>query len=269
MTRRRGRRRMCSAGSRTLRALLAAAALAFAGSAAQAQGGLNLSLGADYAQGKYGTAVTSKQWTVPLVAKHEAGTWSAKVTLPYVRIENPAIGRDGTPLPCAGSATAPRTASGLGDLVVALSRNVLEDRAERMLIDLTGKVKLGTADETKCLGTGEDDFYVQGDLSKGYGSIGIFGTLGWRKMGDPPGVAFKDPLYYSIGGSYRVTAERSVGLAYDYRQPVLSGRDPLSEATLFVSHRFDKTLKLQGYAMVGFSDSSPDWAIGAVVMRGF
>lgn len=246
-----------------------AAGLACAASATQAQGGLNLSLGADYAQGKYGTPVTSKQWTVPLVAKYEADTWSAKLTLPYVRIENPAIGRDGTPLPCAGSATAPRTASGLGDAVVTLSRNVYEDRAGRMLVDLTGKVKLATADETKCLGTGENDFYVQGDLSKGFGSIGLFGTLGWRKMGDPPGVSFKDPLYYSIGGTYRASAERSMGIAYDYRQPVLSGRDPLSEATLFLSHRFDRTLKLQGYAMFGFSDSSPDWAIGAVVTRGF
>lgn len=246
-----------------------AAGLACAASAAQAQSGLNLSVGADYAQGKYGTPVTSKQWTVPLVAKYEADTWSAKLTLPYVHIENPAIGRDGTPLPCAGSATAPRTASGLGDAVVTLSRNVFEDRPGRMLVDLTGKVKLATADETKCLGTGENDFYLQGDLSKGFGSIGLFGTLGWRKMGDPPGVSFKDPLYYSIGGTYRASAERSVGIAYDYRQPVLEGRDPLSEATLFLSQRFDKTLKLQGYAMLGFSDSSPDWALGAVVTRAF
>ena len=246
-----------------------AASLGLAVTAASAEGMLNLSLGADYAQGKYGTPVTSKQWTFPFVAKYEAEKWSAKLTLPYVRIENPAISRDGTPLPCAGSATAPRTASGPGDVMLTLSRNVVEDRAARVLVDLTGKVKLGSADETKCLGTGENDFYVQGDVSRGFGSLGVFGTLGWRRMGDPPGTDFKDPLYFSIGGTLRLSTQRSVGVAYDYRQPLLSGRDPLSEATLFVTHRFDRTLRLQGYALLGFSDSSPDWAIGGLLTRSF
>ena len=84
--------------------------------AAPAAAQLSVGFGADYAQGKYGTPVTSKQWTIPFTAKYEAEKWSARVTVPYVWIENPSVSRDGTPLPCAGSATAPSTASGLGEI---------------------------------------------------------------------------------------------------------------------------------------------------------
>src|SRR5262245_63478043 len=91
----------------SIRFLLFPAALALAAPAA-AQTGLSASVGADYAQGKYGTPVTSKQWTIPFIAKYEAEKWSARVTVPFTWIENPSVSRDGTPLPCAGSATAPR-----------------------------------------------------------------------------------------------------------------------------------------------------------------
>jgi hypothetical protein len=251
-----------------LRYPLLAAALVLSTPAA-AQSGWSMSFGADYAQGDYGTPVTSKQWTLPFTAKYEAEKWSARVTVPYVWIENPSVSRDGTPLPCAGSATAPDTASGLGDVMLAGSVNVIENRETRVLVDFTGKVKLGTADETECLGTGENDYYLQGDFTKSFGALSAFGTLGWRKMGDPPGVDFKDPFYYSIGGSYRFSRVNSLGFAYDYRQKLLDGRDPLSEATVFLTHRFSETLRMQGYYVKGFSDSSPDWALGVIATRAF
>jgi hypothetical protein len=130
-------------------------------------------------------------------------------------------------------------------------------------------VKLGTADAAECLGTGEDDLYFQGDFSKGFGALSAFGTLGWRKMGDPPGTPFKDPFYFTLGGSYRLSQTNSFGVAYDYRQELLDGRDPLSEATLYVTHRLSQTSRIQGYVVKGFSDSSPDWAIGALMTWSF
>ena len=252
----------------TRHSLLATALFALASPAAFAQG-MSVAVGADYAEGKYGTPVTSKQWTIPFTAKYETEKWSARVTLPWVRIENPSVSRDGTPLPCSGSATAPQTASGLGDVMLAGSVNVIESTESRVLVDLTGKVKLGTADETECLGTGENDYYLQGDLSKGFGAFSAFGSLGWRKMGDPPGIDFKDPLYFTVGGSYRLSQANSLGFAYDYRQKLLDTSDPLSEATVYLTHRFSRAFRVQGYVVNGFSDSSPDWALGAVLTRSF
>lgn len=251
-------------------------ALAASGAAAQtavelarAQGGLNLSLGADYSQGKYGTPVTSRQWTFPLVAKYEADKWSARVSVPYIRVENPSVSRDGTPLPCAGSANAPKTSEGFGDVVAAGTVNVVENRANALLVDLTGKIKFGTGDEAKCLGTGENDYSIQTDLTKSFGTFTAFGTLGWRKMGDPPGIDFRDPLYFSVGGSYKLSDATSYGLVYDFRQKLTSRGAPVSEATAFLTHKLSKTFKVQGYFVLGFSDASPDWAAGAIATWAF
>lgn len=252
-----------------MKRVLLALPLVLTAPVAAAQTGMSLAVGADYAQGKYGTPVTSRQLTFPFVAKYEADQWSTRVTIPLIWIENPSVSRDGTPLPCAGSATAPHTASGLGDVMISGTVNAIEDRENRVLVDLTGKVKLGTADATECLGTGENDLYFQGDFSKSFGALSAFGSLGWRKMGDPPGVNFKDPFYYSVGGSYRISQVNSVGVAYDYRQKLLDDRDPASEATLYLTRQLSQTLRIQGYFVKGFSDSSPDWAIGAVSTRAF
>lgn len=252
-----------------MRSLVLAVPLTLLAPVAAAQTGMSLSYGADYAQGRYGTPITSRQVTIPFVAKYEADKWSARVTIPFIWIENPSVSRDGTPLPCAGSATAPHTASGLGDVMVSGSVNVIENRESRVLVDLTGKIKLGTADETECLGTGESDLYLQGDFSKSFGTLSAYGSLGWRKVGDPPGVNFKDPFYYTVGGSYRLSQVNSIGVAYDYRQKLLDNRDPVSEATLYLTHRLSETLRVQGYFVKGFTDSSPDWAVGAVATRSF
>ena len=147
--------------------------------------------------------------------------------------------------------------------------NVIEDRESRVLVDLTGKVKFGTADEAECLGTGENDLYFQGDFSKSFGSLSAFGTLGWRKMGDPPGTNVTDPFFFSVCGGYRLSQVNSIGVAYDYRQKLLYTSDPLSEATLYLTHRFSPTLRIQGYFVKGFTDSSPDFAIGAFATRSF
>src|SRR5262249_3195804 len=152
-----------------------------------------------YSQGKYGTPVTSQQWTFPLVAKYEADKWSARVSIPYIWVKNPSVSRDGTPLPCTENANPPKTSEGFGDVVRAGTVNVVDRRAQALLLDLTGKIKFGTGDAAKCLGTGENDYAIQGDLTKGFGAFTAFGTFGWRKMGDPPGINFKNPFYLSVG----------------------------------------------------------------------
>ena len=258
--------------------ILFATPLAFAASGAAAQSalelaavqvGMNLSIGADYSQGKYGTPVTSKQWTFPLVAKYEADKWSARVSVPYIWVENPSVSRDGTPLPCANSINVPKTSEGFGDVVASGSVDVVDNRANGFLVDLTGKIKFGTGDETKCLGTGENDYAIQADLSKSFGAFTAFGTLGWRKMGDPPGEEFRNPFYFSVGGSYKLSDATSYGVVYDFRQRLTASGAPVSEATAFLTQKFTKTFKVQRYVVVGFSNASPGWAAGAIATWGF
>lgn len=149
--------------------------LGYSGTAALGDTGLTLSTGLDYSTGKYGSASDTEIWYLPLIGKFETGP--LKLTVPYIRITGPGnvVGgaEDIIQLRQTGAATR-HTASGLGDVVAAASYSVYENRPAGLLVDVTGKIKFGTADETKGLGTGENDYAIQGDVTKGFGKFGAF-----------------------------------------------------------------------------------------------
>ena len=118
-----------------MRLVCAASALGLlaAGAAVGEEGTLTLYGGADYSTGKYGSSQGTDISYFPVIAKYERGRFTAKVTIPYLRITGPGnvIGFDGVivvPLP-PGTAPPRRTASGLGDVIAAASYTVLDDHA--------------------------------------------------------------------------------------------------------------------------------------------
>lgn len=249
-------------------------ALAFAALAAGsawAEDHFGIAVGADYSTGKYGTSDTTEVWYLPLVARYERGPLLLKLTLPYLRVTGPAnvIGTADGAIQVVGGDKTRRTAEGQGDVVASAGYTFYHDRASGVTIDLTGKVKFGTADETRGLGTGKNDYAAQADLYKTLRDATLFVTLGWKKMGDPTGIDFHDPWYASVGASLKLDAATSIGASYDYRQRVLTGNSALSEATAFVSRKLTPTTKLQAYAVKGFSDSSPDWGGGVMLAYTF
>jgi hypothetical protein len=168
-----------------------------------------------------------------------------------------------------GASTGRRTESGLGDIVLSGFYNVLDERKGGLGLDVGAKVKLPTADDQKGLGTGELDYAAQMDFFKPFDATTLFGSIGYRVYGDPAGTTLKDVFYTSIGASYRMSSQQSVGVAYDYRPAIVDGGGKVSEATLFWSNRLSPQWKLQVYGVVGFADASPDAGIGALLERRF
>lgn len=251
----------------------AALALLATGAAAGGETTLTLSAGADYSTGDYGSSDRTEIWYFPVIAKYERGDLTAKITIPYLTITGPGnvIGGDGVivvPLP-PGAALPRRTASGVGDVVAAASYTVLDDRGSGTLLDLTGKVKVPTADESKGLGTGEFDYAVQLDAYRRFGAATGFATAGYKVLGDPPGVSFRNVWLGAIGTSYRASSATSLGVMFDFRRAALSGGPPLRELTAFLSRRLGGEWKIQLYAVKGLADGSPDWGGGSLLSRMF
>jgi len=244
------------------------ALLSVLAAAAHAEG-LTVTTGVEYSSGKYGDTQKTEMYNVPVTGKYETGLWTFRVSLPLVRVTGPGnvvrVGDDVVTLP--GGSTERHTETGLGDLTASAFYNVLDERTSEIGLDLGAKVKLGTADEDKGLGTGENDHSVQADVFKPIGAINAFGTLGYRFYGDPPGVNLRSVFYGSLGGTYRVSNETSFGLAYDFRPSITDGGSPVSEATAFLSQRVSPDWKLQYYGVKGFSDGSPDFAVGVMLSR--
>lgn len=232
---------------------------------AEDNGIFSLTTGFDYSTGKYGTSSTTDITSIPVIAKYEVDRWTLRLTIPYVTITGagnvvPGIGK------FKNTTIARRTTeSGLGDIVAGMTYNLYQGSADVPMIDFTGKIKFGTADEDKGLGTGENDYSGQFDLYKSFGNFTALGTVGYKVYGDTQAAPLKDVFFGSVGGTYKFSPDMSVGLTYDYRPSISSAGSELSEATGFVNYKFSTNWKAQGYLVKGFADGSPDYGIGALV----
>jgi len=225
----------------------------------------SVATGIDYSSGKYGQSKRTETRYMPLTLKHEAGPWTLRATVPYVETTGPAgvVGGGVDRVTTTTSRTGSGKAAGLGDVVVGGSWTAFQ--AAGTLLDLGLKAKLATGDESIGLSTGKNDYSLQADLYRTMRAHTVFVTLGFRKMGDPAGTDFRDPLYSSIGWSYRASPEISTGLSYDYRQRLLATGAPVGESTAFLSWKLDSAWKLQTYAVAGFTRASPEWGGGVLL----
>jgi len=225
---------------------------------------LSLTIGAEYTTGDYGTSSKTEVWYFPVTFKYANEINVFALTVPFVSVEgtgNVVLGGGGEhAVPHATTSATRRTESGLGDVIVMASHKLTGTATSR--IDLTGKIKLATADDTDNLGTGENDYAIQLDFEGGYNSNGVYGSAGYKVLGDPPGIDYKNVLYGTLGFSHKLDAARSAGAeVYAQEAATSSGKAP-TELTLYLSNRTDRKTKLTGYLLMGLSDGSPDWGVG-------
>ncbi len=249
---------------------LAPLTLALAAATCQADGKLTTSLGLDYSSGKYGSNVETTILSLPLAVKYETGAVTFKASLPWLSVKAPvgsSLGPDGRPVD--GGSGARVTEEGMGDLVTSLTWAAYDNAQTGIAVDLIGKVKWGTADEKKGLGTGKNDVSAQADIYKTLGKTAIFATLGYKVYGDPSGIDFKNVGYGGLGVSHRLSDLTSGGLTWDYRPKVTTNGKPTNEITAFMTRKFSDATKMQFYLVKGLSDGSPDWGGGLVLSHAY
>ena len=262
----------CRPSSRIAVACLAAlSGLAAPAAVLAADSAFSLGVGAEYTTGDYGGDESIDEVYVPVTAIYDAGRVSFRLTVPFLSVRAPEgtiiEGPDGQPIVGEGPRT---TESGLGDVVAAVTvLDVLRSSSGNVALDLTGKVKFGTADEEKGLGTGEQDYTLQADLFRFYDRFTAIGTAGYTFRGDPQGVNIDDAFFASLGGTYAVSSTVRCGAFYDFREAAYPGNDDLHEVSVFASTRVSDAWRLQGYLLAGFTDSSPEWGLGLTATRGF
>lgn len=263
-------------------AIRAACAVAFLGAGAPAalaaeQGVWGLGTGIHYSSGDYGTSATTTILSIPLTARYDRGPWTFRGSIPYLQVEGPS-----TVIPGVGAvenrnprgrgrtgATGEGTASGLGDLVLSATYAAYYDRASQIGIDLTGKLKVATADEDEGLGTGENDAAAIVEVFKTLDRLTLFGGVGRHFLGSSSFIELEDVWSWSLGASYRIDDRDSAGLMYDARDRVSSSASAQRELTAFWARKLDRDWKGQAYLLKGFSDGSPDWGAGLSVVRSF
>jgi hypothetical protein len=244
---------------------IAAFVLVSADGAAQHAGAdLRFSTGVEYSTGKYGGTDDIEDIYVPFTFRAGFDRVGVRLTVPWLSVtapEDTIITDPGAePLPGTGATV---TNSGLGDVVGALTiYDLYVSDKSSFVIDATGKIKFGTADETKGLGTGENDYTLQLDAYRFFDRLSLQGTAGYRLRGEPPGVDLDDVFLASVGGAYVTSANSLVGMYFDYRESAISGTDDVQELSGFASFRLGRAWRMEVYAFTGLTDSSTDFGGG-------
>jgi hypothetical protein len=242
---------------------------------AEAQEGIfSAGAGFDFSSGDYGTSSTTDIYSFPVFGKYEIGPWIFKLTVPYIIIHGPGnvvpgVGRVNAVRGNPNAAPTTNTESGIGDVVAAVTYNVFSRGASDIVVDLTGKVKFGTADENKGLGTGENDYSAQVDVYKSFGQFTALGSVGYSILGSSDSIPLNNVFYGSVGGAYKFDNRTSGGVILDLREAASSTSGPRSEATAYVAYKFTDVWKGQAYVLKGFANGSPDYGIGANIARSF
>lgn len=225
--------------------------------------GLSLRVGLEYESGDYGTGATTNLWRVPLGLDYVKGPFSAGVSTSYLNAKSSgaiivsSMGRMGSL-----STSSVRSASGIGDIDMYASYQLATTGESDITYHITGRIKLGTADENKGLGTGENDYAIEGGLLTNYETVYLFGNLGYRVNGDSATVNYANVWYANAGVTYPMEKGRSIGSFLEISQAATPGFDAPAQLTLFMNQKLDKQRDLYFYVLLGLSNGSPDTGAG-------
>jgi len=229
-------------------------------------GDFKLSVGTEYTTGEYGGTESVDEWYVPVTGKYTTDRWALRLTVPYIRVSAASgttltAGPDGEIIASSGGERVAE--SGLGDIITSLTYyDIVNAGTSGLVVDLIGKIKFGSADEDKGLGTGETDFKAQLNLFKVYGNFIPFGSIGYTLRGDPPNTNFNNVLSGSMGVEYRYTSWVNTGVDFYFREASLPGSAEQREMTAYADWKLEDKRKLRGYLLRGLSNGSPDWGVG-------
>lgn len=266
---------------------LALIASLFAGMAplvlAADQGAPYASAGVDYSSGKYGLDTSTTIWEVPLNVGYNGNSWTFGVTLPYLHVSGP-----GNVIPGIGVVrnTNPQgrgrgpggngggvigtpatylsgTASGMGDATAQATFHAVDNKDAGFALDLTGRIKFGTASANDGLGTGQNDYGAAVDLYKTVGPAWmVFGGVAYTHLGSSSYIQLNDVWSANAGLSYTIDQGSSAGVELFYQQRPADTGYTRREATLYLSRKVSDAWTLRGYLLGGFADGSPDYGAG-------
>lgn len=237
-------------------------------------GQFRIGVGAEYTSGDYGGSADVHEIYAPLMLGYDTRRLGLRLSIPYVHLSAPAdttvLSQGDRRIVLVPGGGARETHSGLGNVrASATLYDVVAAPARGLFVDVTGRVKLGTADADAGLGSGENDYALEASAYQRLGHATGIATLGYELNGDPPGTNLDNVWYGTLGASMPWTQQTRAGLFFDFAQAPLAGQDGPRELSLHVAHRLDPQRSVNAYALTGLSDGSPDWGAGVAFIRRF
>lgn len=230
-------------------------------------GRFSMSIGANYDTGDYGDAIETDVWAIPIGLKYRIGLWSLGISTSWLHVTGPnAVDADGNFINAGGSKT---TEHGIGDTSLSVKYDLLDDREYLVGLDVSGKVKIPTADENKFLGTGEFDYSVNAEAYKVIDNWTPYLNLGYKWKGDPNNINYNNVWSSSLGFDYKVNRDLVLGAEYFWQQKISRFSESAKEASVYANYYVNDSNKLNFYLLAGSGNSSPNWGTGLTLVHFF
>ena len=230
-------------------------------------GRFSMFVGTSYDTGDYGDPLDTDVWVIPIGLKYKTGLWSFGISTSWLHVKSPNIvDADGNFIGGGGART---TEQGIGDINLSVKYNLLDDRNYFAGLDITGKLKIPTADEDKFLGSGKTDFGFNVEAYKTINDWTPYWNIGYKWKGDPDRIDYNNVWSTSLGLDYKVNHDLILGASYDWQSKVTRFSDNVQEASIYANYYVNDNNKLNFYLLAGNGDSSPKWGTGLTLVHFF
>lgn len=247
-------------------------------------------IGPSYSSGDYGTGDNVDILYVPLIFKfYPSDRVRGTVVVPWIRQNSTQVisaggsffgikGRNNRAnrkafppsMTIVNDASEARDSeSGLGDILLRGEVDLLEESQKTPALIMEGKIKLPTASESKGLGTGEPDAGVAAELGRTVNGNYFYGRFGYTVVGEPSGADFNNIFLYEAGIGLPAPQEIYLNFSLEGRTAIDDQVDNPLEAVASWTYRLRPDLSLNGYFLIGLSDGSPDFGLGAGFLQKF
>jgi hypothetical protein len=157
------------------------------------------------------------------------------------------------------------TNTGIGDMSLSATYTFDEPVGEGTYIDLTGRVRLPTGDESKGLSLGVTDYAAVAEVGVDRDHGGVYLSGGRRFLADADAFQRVDGWQASLGGWLGAGAKTTVGAYVDWRESSTGFGDDPTEAGAYVSYKISDRLRIGASANAGLNEASPDVGVGVSV----
>ncbi|MFV9616359.1 MAG: hypothetical protein ACNYZG_10415, partial [Gammaproteobacteria bacterium] len=236
------------------------------------EGEFSLLTGLEYQEGDYGTPESTSLLRIPISITYRKTNFSLYASMPilFASSDGDIITSSKTSMPKTTESVSPsgkgqQTVAGIGDMVLSASYYFTADLRHETSYRLTAGLKLGTADESEGLGTGEDDLFIEGGAVKNIDEYMLSGTLGYEINGDSPVFNYNDVVYGTVGLTKQLAMNKQIGSLLYFSQALTDVSDAPLELSVFYSQPVAKTRAAYFYLSKGLSNGSPDFSLGGTI----
>jgi hypothetical protein len=151
---------------------------------------------------------------------------------------------------------------GMGDLVLRLDLQLLEEKKVLPSMSFIGSFKVPIADVDQGLGTGEADYGAGISLNKVFSRNLVLAEMIYWVLGDPPELELKNLVDYIVAiGRPIANNKLSIFVSFSGSSEIVNDVEPPSQVGVGLGYQFSSRSNLNGSISIGVTDSAPDFSV--------